>query len=251
MCYLSYREQVDQNKQREAGDLMARAPNPKAEEAKALYKKGMKLIDIANKLELPPGTVRRWKSTHKWDGERSEKKANVRKKRGAPKGNKNAVGHGAPTNNKNAEKHGLFTKWLPEETAKIMGEMASEDPIELLWNNILLQQAAIIRAQNIMYVEDKNDKTKDVTVDGMQTTVYSIQQAWDKQATFLTAQSRAYKTYLSMIKQYEEMVHKNWDLATEEQKARIAALKKQAEDKDKNDKDITVVLGQEIEGWAK
>ena len=30
---------------------MARAPNKKAEEARALYKKGMKLVDIATKLD--------------------------------------------------------------------------------------------------------------------------------------------------------------------------------------------------------
>ena len=35
----------------------------------------MKLVDIAHKLSLPEGTVRRWKSTYKWDGERSDKKS--------------------------------------------------------------------------------------------------------------------------------------------------------------------------------
>lgn len=58
---------------------MARGPNEKLEEAYKLYKAGMKLIDIANKLDVPPGTVRRWKSSYKWDGEnqseRSEKKS--------------------------------------------------------------------------------------------------------------------------------------------------------------------------------
>ena len=32
----------------------------------------MKLVEIATKLDVPPGTVRRWKSTHRWDNERSE-----------------------------------------------------------------------------------------------------------------------------------------------------------------------------------
>ena len=36
-----------------------------------MYKQGMKLVDIADALKVPPGTVRRWKSTHGWDGERS------------------------------------------------------------------------------------------------------------------------------------------------------------------------------------
>ena len=33
------------------------------------------------------------------------------------------------------------------------------------------------------------------------------------------------QTLFNMIKQYDEMVHKNWELVTEEQKLRIEALK--------------------------
>ncbi len=67
------------------GDYLAAKKNPKADEAYKLYKDGMKLVDIAAKLGVPDGTVRRWKSTHGWDSERSgkkdKKKANVRKER--------------------------------------------------------------------------------------------------------------------------------------------------------------------------
>ena len=57
----------------------------------------LKLKDIAEKLDVPSGTIRRWKSTYKWDGERSEKITNVRNgKRGGQPNNKNAVGSGAP-----------------------------------------------------------------------------------------------------------------------------------------------------------
>lgn len=52
---------------------MARAPDERQEQAKELFLKGMKLIDIAKQLEIPPGTVRRWKSTYGWDSERSDK----------------------------------------------------------------------------------------------------------------------------------------------------------------------------------
>ena len=52
---------------------MARAPDPRIEQAKAMYLEGMKLVEIASQLNLPEGTVRRWKSTHKWDSERSDK----------------------------------------------------------------------------------------------------------------------------------------------------------------------------------
>ena len=54
---------------------MAAKRNPLTDKAHELYKSGMKLIDIATELDLPPGTVRRWKSTYNWDSERSEKKS--------------------------------------------------------------------------------------------------------------------------------------------------------------------------------
>lgn len=60
---------------------MARAPDERYKQAEAMYRAGMKLVEIASQLNLPEGTVRRWKSTHKWESERSEKKANVRKEK--------------------------------------------------------------------------------------------------------------------------------------------------------------------------
>jgi uncharacterized protein YjcR len=204
---------------------MPKARNPDAEKAEALFHKGMKLIDIARELDLPEGTVRRWKSSYKWGGERSDKKANVRKK-GAQPNNKNATG---PPENKNAEKHGFFAKWLPAETAQIMQTIEKLDPLDILWDNIQLQYAAIIRAQRIMYVKDQEDSTttkigeSDSQFGGSEK--WEVQQAWDKHATFLNAQSRAMKTLEGMINRYEELLHKNWSSATEEQKLRIDKLK--------------------------
>ena len=54
---------------------MARAPNEKLNKALSLYQKGYKLIDIAKELDIPDGTVRRWKNTYNWDSERSERKS--------------------------------------------------------------------------------------------------------------------------------------------------------------------------------
>lgn len=206
---------------------MARAPDPRIEKAKAMYLEGMKLVEIASQLNLPEGTVRRWKCTHKWDGERSDKRSERSdKKKGGQPGNKNAKG--GPTRNKKAEKHGFFSKYLPEETLSIIQEMP-KDPLDVLWDQIQIAYAAIIRAQKIMYVRDQEDKTKEITMDGMESTGYDVQQAWDKQANFLSAQARAQKTLEGMINRYEELLHKNWDLATEEQKARIAQIKANTE----------------------
>ena len=56
---------------------MARVPNEKAAKAEAMYHDGMKLVDIARKLDVPPGTVRRWKSTYHWDGNSKKKQKNA------------------------------------------------------------------------------------------------------------------------------------------------------------------------------
>lgn len=58
--------------------VLPKAKNKLVDEAFALYRQGLKLKDIAEKLDVPSGTIRRWKSTYKWDGERSEKITNVR-----------------------------------------------------------------------------------------------------------------------------------------------------------------------------
>lgn len=46
---------------------MARSKNPKMKEAKELYKKNYKLIDISKKLDIPEGTIRSWKNRNDWD----------------------------------------------------------------------------------------------------------------------------------------------------------------------------------------
>lgn len=229
---------------------MPRAPDSRIEEAKELFDQGMKLIDIAKQLSISEGTVRSWKSRYKWgNATLQKKKRNAAKHRGGQPGNKNAVGHGAPKKNKNAEKHGFFSKYLPEETISIIRDIDEQDPLDILWGNIQIAYAAIVRAQQIMYVRDKEDKTiekveeKDGNVIGER---WEVQQAWDKQATFLKAQARAQSELRSLIKQYDELLHRNWDLASEEQRTRIAHMKAQTDKLTGNNQEIEDM--DEIEG---
>lgn len=154
-----------------------------------------------------------------------------KRKKGGQLKNKNAVGNdgGAPEQNKNAEKYGFFSKYLPEETREIFSAIDHADPLDLLWHQIQLAYAAIIRAQRIAYVKDQDDKTKEIVMSGETSDMYSVQQAWDKQNNFLKAQARAQGELRNMIKQYDEMLHKNWEAASEEQRARIAQMKAQTE----------------------
>lgn len=148
--------------------------------------------------------------------------APTRRKRGGQLGNKNAVGHGAPegnTNavgnnggaperNSNAEKHGLFKKFLPDESLEIFDSIEKETPLDLQWNMIKVQYTAIIRAQKIMYVADHEDhSTTQIGFTEGKTSgeTWQVQYAWDKQATFLTAQSRAIAELRSSIRNYLEL----------------------------------------------
>ena len=194
---------------------MPKQRSPDSYRAEELYKSGMKLVEIASQLNVSEGTVRSWKNRYNF-GEKSNatlRKNNrnvAKKKHGGQPGNKNAVGHGAPKRNKNAEKFGFFSKYLPEETVSIIQEMPA-DPLDVLWDQIQIAYAAIIRAQQIMYVRNIDDKTvekieeKDGNVIGER---WEVQQAWDKQASFLKAQARAQSELRSMIRQYKDLAER-------------------------------------------
>ena len=223
--------------------------------------KGMKYKDICKKYNLSMNTLKSWVKRYNWSEERKSKnrKGAHNNKRGAPKGNKNAEGNpggnGPPKENKNAEKHGFFSKYLPEETMDIIQEIREKDPLDILWENIQIQYAAIIRAQKIMYVTAKDEMIKElkkskyevVPVDNEFEQViteeeYEFQFAWDRQATFLQAQSRAMAELRNMIARYDELLKS--ELATEEQRLRIEKLKADIEKVkgQDNDKPIEILI---------
>lgn len=199
-----------------------RAPNYKL--ALLDYQLGMKYKDIAEKYGVTINTVKSWKTRYQWSKDKKKgvhtKSEKVCTQKGGQPGNKNAAGHGGtgPPRNKNAVKHGLFSKYLPEETLAIVEELQESlvDPAALLYDNILMQHAAIIRAQRIMYVKNQADLTKELkkvktSTSGMNgknkssELEYELQFAWDKQAGYLQAQSRAMHTLTTMIKQFKEL----------------------------------------------
>jgi uncharacterized protein YjcR len=127
----------------------------------------MLLKDIAAKLGVPEGTVRRWKNTQKWADKKSErsetKKANVRKRKGgAPKGNKNAVGNkSSKPRNQKAVKHGayaaVFFDFLSEEDKALVEAMNEIDVEERLLMEI---QTLTIRQKRVMKAIEAQKKVK-------------------------------------------------------------------------------------------
>ena len=152
---------------------MPRARSPDSIKAEQMYHDGKLLKDIAEELGVPAGTVRRWKSTQKWDADKDErspkkkpakkasKKTNARKKkRGAPKGNKNAVGNksSAPRNQK-AVKHGayraVFFNFLGDEDKELLENMTDVDTEDRL---IMEIQVLTIRERRVMAAIEENKK---------------------------------------------------------------------------------------------
>lgn len=215
------------------------------------YNAGMKYREIADKYGVSLSTVKSWSARY-W-----------RKSRGAPEPKKVAKGckkiatdsekvatkkrGGGQPGNHNALTHGLFAKYLPEETLEIVTEVEASSPLDILWANIKIKFAAILRAQKIMLVSDNEDHT---------VIEEKVALAVDKEAKFLVAQARAMSVLLKMIQEYEALAKS--DLATEEQKARIGKLKAevqqlnasgQTEGKPDVEGYITALRGEVTEIW--
>ncbi|HBG4741672.1 TPA: helix-turn-helix domain-containing protein, partial [Clostridioides difficile] len=147
------------------------------EKVKQDYIKGMKQKEISAKYDISLNTLKSWIKRYNWASE---------KKKGAPKNKR-----GAPIGNKNAEKFGFFSKYLPEETRELIQEISIKDKFDILWEQITIQYAAIIRAQKIMYVKDKEEMIKELkkheSTENGEKIEYEFQFAWDRQASFLNA----------------------------------------------------------------
>lgn len=94
---------------------MARPRNPERDKAFEIWRDSggnAKLKEIAEQIGVPDSRIRKWKTEDNWE-EKIKERSDSNKgallnskgsapKRGAPKGNHNAVGHGAPKGNQNS-----------------------------------------------------------------------------------------------------------------------------------------------------
>ncbi len=64
---------------------MPRKPDERIDQAKEMFLAGMKLIEIAKKLDLPEGTIRSWKNRQKWNCNVAKGESNVAKRKGTHK----------------------------------------------------------------------------------------------------------------------------------------------------------------------
>ena len=94
---------------------MARPRSSLRSKARKMYMRSGKTLKnkvIAQRLGVSPSLVAKWKCIDQWGNPALPKEPSKSNKRGAPKGNKNAVGNiggGAPIFNRNAWKHGAYS----------------------------------------------------------------------------------------------------------------------------------------------
>ncbi|MFW0912777.1 phage terminase small subunit [Bacillus altitudinis] len=213
------------------------------------YVKGMKYKDLAEKYGVSINTIKSWKKRHGWERKKgAPKRKSVHTKKGGQPGNVNALGNSggaAPIRNQNAKTHGFYSKHMPAEAFEIMQDIQEFSPVDLLWEQIQIQFTAIVRAQKIMFVESKDDTTKvvskikgDLSVDEtgnlkkshyVEELQHDIQFAWDKQAAFLNAQSRAMGELRSLIKQFDNIAHETDERRLKLEQMRLNIDKTKAE----------------------
>ncbi|MBU8612123.1 MULTISPECIES: phage terminase small subunit [Bacillus] len=257
---------------------MPRPRDPRRDEAFRLWEESCgskKLKDIAEELGITSSTIRKWKANDKWEekikGSAPKSKGSALLRRGTPKGNKNAKGNkggraplgnknalgnkggAAPLRNQNAVTHGFFSKFLPEETLSIMEGIQERSPVDMIWDQIQIQYAAIIRAQKIMFVSDKQEMIKELKkkkavlseTNEVEEEEYEFQFSWDRHATFLNAQSRAMAELRNLIKQFDELAHSEDERRLKLEHMRLSIDKKKLEIEEFTEEDkpfeITIV----------
>ena len=104
----------------------------------------------------------------------------------------------------------------------------------------MIQYTAIIRAQKIMFVTDKDDlsnETLGYSSDEGYSESFAIQYAWDKHASFMNAQSRAMSTLSNMIKQFISVADEADErrLKLELMQSQIKTINSKLEEQDPNE----------------
>lgn len=206
-------------------DVDKRSEERKLAEQMYLESKGtMKMVDIAAQLHLPDNKIRKWKSMDEWEAklhpqsaqkvkkkqmERStKKKGSVPPKKGAPFGNKNAVGNrGNP--NPNTRKHGGYSAvyWdtLDEEERELIDDMPQDEEAMLIEQIQLFS----VRERRIMQAINKYRQSKEPVV------VYGVVRTESKRTFKDKEEEERYNEIKEdLVRKGERMPGNSYDLQT-------------------------------------
>ena len=258
---------------------MARSPNQKAEKARELYKGGMKLVEIASQLEVPAGTVRRWKSTYHWDGEQQSERSEKKRERSESKKSvtKKAVADEVKQviqNTDLTDKQQLFCIHYIRcfNATKAYQKAYGCDYTTAMVNGSQLLRNPKVKDEILRLKQDRLNREflseSDIFQKYMDIAFADINDFVDISAGFVTAKDGIDGTIVSevsntqsgvKIKLADRMKALQWlsdhmDLATEKQKAEIALLKAkvQTDDGDEvaDDGFLEALNGKAAEDWS-
>ena len=239
------------------------------ETTKKTYKELEKQFDVNS------STIRSRKNREKWErnatGNATQQKKSVAtknsptvakgKKRTTSNKRKKRSGNPNPVKqftkrNSAAVTHGFFSKYIPTETLDIMDSLIERHPSDLIYDQITIQYAAIIRAQQIMFVNDKEDHEEFISKkkedDFGTETQYEHHTAWDRHAKFLNAQSRAMSELRSLIKQFNELAYDDDErkIKLELMQTNIAKTKAETEQIANNDNNVAPPEITIVDAWS-
>lgn len=179
--------------------------------------------EIAQRLGITPRTVSNWSKEGDWDS-----MLNVLTNDDTDK----------PCDLKASSVIGL----LPKQTAHIMSVIDGSSAVDILWQNILLQYAAIIRAQQLMFVD--NDEIlslekRHINDGASYANEWENITPWARYKDFLESQSKAMNVLCNMLNKFED--YKRKGLVNRELVAKIDLIKHKTGAMTREDTNLTVV----------
>jgi uncharacterized protein YjcR len=218
----------------------------------------MKPSAIAAKLNLSAPLVRKWKSYYAWE-------ETPGKRRGAPKGNKNAVGNtgGAPPQNDNAVKHGFFRKFEPQdaEYLELFDEVQDMEPLDMLWYTVTSTFQRMVWGNRILHVTGKDEMIKELKKQKFEIhdvggkgevkleqklieEEYEFQFSWDRFNTAAKAQTTIARELRAALKQFLAIAPEDDErrLKAQLMQGQVDKLKLEVRDLDKDSKKEPLTL---------
>ncbi|WGX77555.1 hypothetical protein QJS64_20290 (plasmid) [Paraclostridium bifermentans] len=114
---------------------------------------------------------------------------------------------------------------LPKSLINTMKTLDNESTLDKLWRNIIMLDAKIANAYKIIEVKNSKDHDIEIKKHDEDFIEHEILFAIEKEVKADSAIAKMKDSLSKMLKLYEEILNKDWDLATEEQKVRIKKMK--------------------------
>lgn len=232
------------------------------EKAKQDYMKGMKYKDICAKYNIAMNTLKSWVKRYSWSDERKKlnKKGAHKNKRGAPKGNKNAIGNpggdGPPKGNLNAIKHGayqsIYADMLSTEDKILFNMIHSSTNIDDEIKLLRLKIARLLnREQTFFYnmfgQKVEKELTEEERIAGINACIDQLRRLIEAKAKMATDTE---KIELEKEKIEFQKYKADIELQLKKEKLELEKIKIQGEDEEyEDDGFIEALKGQTSEVW--